>query len=344
MSTIEERFRNNEDIKELGGEYILKDDNERDMVLRSLQENAKKRLIARMEKDNCKADVYVGFINNTQVNAFAMKDEDSYYIGIYLGAIDELHRIHASLLNNTGVLDVLGVDKNNFDEITKCLVELEFLGFIFLVSHECNHINNGHLDFLSNKYSMPLIFEVDNKSIPREISFLDSQTLEYDADACGISNMFSDIYNAYMFKIDIGLEITMKNMYNILYSTVYSIYVFLRLLEDDFSLSEIENRSHPFLAMRMQSIFATIATGLSSMNNLELPIEEIGEILLRVINSVEGIEHSPLIVLYTNKVAWEHMKKVHNNWANVRPLLLPYCKRNDLAKFEELTLKFPLGE
>lgn len=163
-------------------------------------------------------NVYVDFINNPAYNAKAFKNENKYFIGLFIGLVFILRDYFYTIMSDSLWFDVIGnaskeekIDNlnwvkegyscTNFKDIPFGLLYHKvpkdhtrgafagiMLGFAyeFLTYHEFGHIYHGHLDYLQENQSIFAVSESVNKI--REAT--ERHLLEIDADIFAITSLF----------------------------------------------------------------------------------------------------------------------------------------------------------
>lgn len=158
-------------------------------------------------KRHTNIDIYLDFINNSEVNAVVAKFEGSYYIGINEGCLPVFNFLARKIAANPDILSEFGESggENNRSKVQYLLniypVEGEvkeepltqtrrylalaiYTQLILNVAfHELGHILNGHIDLISSaKVNFLEERQSDDDKVTRLQSY-DHQTLEIDADA-----------------------------------------------------------------------------------------------------------------------------------------------------------------
>ncbi len=152
--------------------------------------------------------IHFDFVNSGEINAWATRVEDKYFIGLTAGAMSMLHLIldrmlahpllfptigepdaedpnlpsvpwhipNAERLFNAGVRPILPKSR------ARCLYanHLADQAILFLVGHEVPHITRGHVDYLQYTTGSAFIAELGWSGTPE--GRLERQALEVDAD------------------------------------------------------------------------------------------------------------------------------------------------------------------
>jgi hypothetical protein len=153
--------------------------------------------------------IHFDFVYIGDVNAFACKENDQYFIGITSGTFVLLQLIFCRMVSDSRLLTHAGnpegeasdlpplaglvTDAQRMAEagmvISRPKTEPRWLyschllsqAALFMIGHEIAHITRGHVDYLNSKAGTPLLPEKGwNKSEP--IALIERQAMEADAD------------------------------------------------------------------------------------------------------------------------------------------------------------------
>src|ERR1039458_4389946 len=154
------------------------------------------------------AGVYFDFVRNPEINAFAFKSEDRYFIGITAGAFYMLELVIMRMLSDSRVFTIIGnpgeecelppltiyaphsqrmFKAGNIAQSPKTparhayAVNLIESAIRFLVGHEIAHITLGHVDYMKSKTGAALIAEVGARAADKE-RLIERQCMEIHAD------------------------------------------------------------------------------------------------------------------------------------------------------------------
>ncbi len=153
--------------------------------------------------------IYFDFVHNGNVNAWAWKEHNQYFIGITSGIFYLLQLIFCRMLSDSRVLTHVGDpggEASNLPLLSGLIPHAQRMceagsvpkppeteprwlyschlldqAVLFVLGHELAHITRGHVDYLGSKTGSPLLPEIGwNQSGP--IGEIERQTLEVDAD------------------------------------------------------------------------------------------------------------------------------------------------------------------
>jgi Peptidase family M48 len=171
-------------------------------------------LIKRARKARGLPPIHFDFIVNPQINAFAFRAADRYFIGINTGTIYMLRMVIGRMLSDPRVFSFIGEPSKedeklepikhyapNADEMVRTYQlttprddiralyasHLEDQAIMFFVGHEIAHISRGHVDYLLHQRSVLQAAELSNDAISDELQ-LERQSLEQDADRRSIQS------------------------------------------------------------------------------------------------------------------------------------------------------------
>lgn len=311
-------------------------------------------------------EIHFDFIYNDALNARATKYGDAYFIGIFTGAHWLIQDMFYKMFSTKSILPHLGNSSIESDEkktlnaiITDFGISMDFnennivyplddlryfyatayASFViqFLILHEIGHIVRGHNGYLSSLINGFVWSEVEgsvNKS--HGITFLDSQTLEMDADSFALNQSFlasaNFIDNPSLWdKQNPQLNLLYRNFPNALEHWTFAIYSFFRLLGfNEINLEKARQRSHPPPAIRMGMLCGNIE---SLLHYWKIPDKE--KIMSCIVESTIRAEKSFTDITFHNNqyglfaesyiLGKGYMFEIANNWNNVRPLLEPFA-------------------
>lgn len=322
MSSIDERFDSLTHF--LGGAYNLLDGSMLSASLIKIRSDAIQMIEEIRRQKPYFPEVYIGYINNQDVNAIAFKDQDNYFIGINTGTFLMLSDYFKMILPRSKTLNSLDGNVN---------LKIEILlqhSFRFLINHEYGHISSGHIDYEIDKSKSQYMFEM--AKLVDTNDGLDSQTLEMDADC---------------FAATRALESAMKHSVDLKTELIYlsfSTYMLFRIFgTGGYDLKTLDGYTHPHPGIRQHIIGATITTALIKYSNDQV-IDLYMRIHTEVFNDCEAVLNCihdksliPILVTYT-KEGWENTTNICNNWDKIRPLLEPFTKIA-LAPLEKMEFK-----
>jgi len=308
-------------------------------------------------------DYYIDFINDQSINAKA-----TFYKGIYLIGINystcyiltflfermmcsphilpeigditkevELPKLFNAQITGlfalNAALDLSNIPRPN-DETRLALSEtMTFEALTSLALHEYGHITNGHCDYLisfAEGFSFPEYATENKEDI--EISHLDFQTFEMDADSFSINHSIRLLHERkekWIFPAI--LNPILKEMKDHVYFYVYSTYTFWRLFgQQPYDLNNLTNSTHPPAFLRQKISLAVIATMYQGMPYLD----KIAEVSVKAVCDVEyafatiselGMQPDGNF-FEDNPIAKKHLDTIMANWNILRPKLEPFSK------------------
>jgi len=151
---------------------------------------------------------------------------------------------------------------------------LAWMAIQFIMEHEFAHVINGHVEWLNATTGIGALGETGASAIPN-LSNVDLQTLEFDADSYGAASLTRFTLQA----VPTGLWVNafLQTPAQILFSILFSLYCVFRLFHN--SPSQLNENflacgDHPPAFLRLYIVFATIAsfehfTGLFSKADLD---------------------------------------------------------------------------
>ncbi|WP_421830236.1 hypothetical protein [Larkinella sp.] len=149
----------------------------------------------------------VYFVDGTDVNAFAFKEDEEYFIGINEGTVLLLMKLFYRMLSHRDILPQIGdlskevsppkspdidineaTQKKREESIfpvdstrSQFAVALTYFAFRFILMHEYAHILKGHVDYLENKTGLAMVS--DNENLTEDVGGdWIRQAIEIDAD------------------------------------------------------------------------------------------------------------------------------------------------------------------
>ncbi|HHT0302228.1 TPA: hypothetical protein ACTW34_000669 [Raoultella planticola] len=326
-----------------------------------------------------------GFLQNESPNAAAIsfKNIKLDFVGINAGLYTTLYLIFTTLLSRSDFLPHVGhphkenssrvsdivipkkvTDANQGIFIPRCEIRSAYatvltgLAFEFILSHECSHLLNGHLDFVNNMRNNYL---AEDRYLSKDKKII-HQTIEMDADSCATSFMVNkllvliDRYKSPDFKENDTLHPALKEACKLAYTDETSSMISLNLaidtinkLMDEVSGAEwtLENQffwSHPMPAVRRYFNHVQI---WSALNVRDLPDELKNTITLESFknmmylnlawDNVKGdipTEHSIDIYnkIFNNPDVHKYYAMLRETWKEIRPELLPLKRGRFLAE------------
>jgi hypothetical protein len=142
--------------------------------------------------------VYVGYVENQRMNAFAFVRDGYGFVGLYPGSLVTIYSFFSNLLAHPCLFPAIGdpsneevwtsLDPAQIIRIPKDPARGAFAGLVsvlaidFLFAHEIGHLMHGHAEFINRKLGLDVLAEFDANRA-QTMDNLTSQTLEMDADS-----------------------------------------------------------------------------------------------------------------------------------------------------------------
>ena len=241
------------------------------------------------------AKVYV-YDDEEGINAFAIKQDDVYYIGISKDTFIELRRWFDMWLSYEDTYEVLNLKSRNREELFNIMYNYSLA---FLVTHECFHILQGHCDCPNNAGSF--LFE-QSKDKKDENSLFD-QALEVCADCgamavCAVRMLYDDKDK------DVWEE-----KCKILSFSVYSVFKKFSEYEeydfDEFMESSLYKYDHPHAGIRFQFVIKMLNNSVKHMKGIDLEYNIANSYIRfeRKILNIQEMKELFTIIAYTEKGA-----------------------------------------
>lgn len=288
--------------------------------------------------------VNVHCAKSKEINAFAKKIGDDYYLGILKGVFDKLHMHVEEYVFDEEFSKVPEIGKVMPERMTHIITEH---CFDYLIFHEFFHIMNGHCDYASSIG----ISELCEASEECSENSMIRQTLEYDADCCSISSIVNEFFRNFVISMpgmpDMIGKVSIDSVVQFVSSLLISIYIFTSWMNVqhytmEMTEEKLERMTHPLPGARVFYMWLTVGTVL-----YRIPFyndDEKEEISNRSLDSVfdftnrfSDIAYPGYIKQSLNEVGIKHLQKVHDNWKSVREKLEVHY--NNLAPYEEIDFK-----
>jgi hypothetical protein len=220
-------------------------------------------------------------IRSGSFNAFAATRKEADFIGMNIGVCLILNNLFLRMMAHPGVLPKVGnsssemapavsngvpldvgINKPPFFGVERVVpndpvradyaLKLAFIARIFIIEHELCHIFNGHVDWLNDRHRSNALGEVGASLIPN-LSYLDLQTLEMDADCYGSSHTLLSIFRSDPAKV---LSNPFMSTYSAaLYAVAFALYSVFRLFHNRPLAPDIElvgGGDHPPAVLRVR--------------------------------------------------------------------------------------------
>lgn len=283
--------------------------------------------------------------NKNDINAFAGKIDEDYYIGILKGVFLNLKNHIKGFVEAEEFEEIPEIGKCNPKAILDSLVENVLDFFVF---HEFFHIMNGHCDLIKQMG----INELCEKNSSCSSGGMDLQTMEFDADCCAVASMVNEYFRMHFMAIDSmenmsgrpNINSTIQFLSGLLISTyiVNSWLNTIKMETSEITEERLEKMTHPLPGTRTIYMWATINTALINSNIYsDEEIDQISErsygALLAFMKEFSDIAYPGFLKIAFENIGLEHLQKLNDNWKKVRELLTVHY--DDLAPYEQIDFK-----
>ncbi|TCP94454.1 hypothetical protein C8J42_101920 [Sphingomonas sp. PP-CE-1A-559] len=206
------------------------------------------------------------------------------------------------------------------------------LGERFIFEHEATHVRHGHVDWAQSRFGAQPFDELRMASV-NQLSGLDLQTLEFDADCGGIQGVMEFIYTipGKMGKDAPPGWAHFGDMRNLIKATSFAIYTCCQIFADatdDDPLDVILTRSHPPATFRMHCVSGQLFTVIGTHFYSHMHADLFSAVL-------EGISeaHMAWQEVFGGSETWHELRTRHedrnrellqmlqDNWATLYPSL-----------------------
>lgn len=283
------------------------------------------------DKNNHHPYINIYCTSALDINAFAVKIDNEYYMGICKGLLIFLKERIKNLVEDDAFSSIPEISM----VIPEIIVKVIFDNCIkFMCFHEFFHINNGHCD-LAQKLGINELCETST-NFDTEYAMI-VQTLEYDADCCAIAALVNEqirmhkmvcinlkYYNTNGF-VDSTIQFLSSSLIGLytLYNWINNVY------HDDLIPTEdlLESMKHPVPGLRVNYIainafYALRCAGFFTEEDMERIVESTLNSLSCFIKSYNDVASSKFMSIIKTEVGINHLQKVHDNWEQVREMLL----------------------
>lgn len=353
-------------IKKLGGRYKLETE-KRDPTYLLFCRDIGLEIINHMKKSYSLPDIHLDFIDNDKsFNAVAFKREKSYFIGINTETVNRLHIFFKYIMSFPEVLSSIGnskneiapknIDLNNFNRIIepKDKFRMDYSEQLlnsalqFLILHELGHIINGHVDLIEEWSGIPFISEMADTAEKSDISKLDFQTLEFDADSFATNIGLQIIFIQYKTKEQLQEHVQpfFKSLEDAIFLWSFSTYAIFRFLDTNkYDFNGLDNYLHPYPGIRQHSVLDNIYSILEDseylqefdLNKSDYNLKHRGFLkgAIELENAIKIIKKGPITWDFLNEIqsypvsdtytdeGLTSLYQIQNNWRNIRPQLKP---------------------
>ena len=304
------------------------------------QEKTLKNINTESGKYHPYVNVYCADTND--INAFAGKVDDEYFIGILKGVFLNIGNHIKNYVEDECFEKIPEVGKCYPKAIMNNLVEncLDFFTF-----HEFFHVMNGHCDLIKEMG----INELCEENTECSSRGMDLQTMEYDADCCAISSIVNEYFRIQYMAINsidgMSGRPNIDSTIQFISGLLIAIYILnswlntLRITDQEITEEKLEKMTHPLPGTRTLYLWSTVNTVIYGLNvysrdEIEQIADRSYESVFTFIKEFSAIAYPGFLMASFNKVGVRHLQKIHNNWKNVRELLtVHYC---DLPPYEDV--------
>ena len=252
-----------------------------------------------------------------EVNAFAIKQNEEYCIGISVETFRVLKQWFNTWMNFDKTYDVLNLHYRKKETIIYIMYNYSLL---FLAMHECFHILFGHCDC---PYNMGKFLFEQSKQTKQEDALFE-QSLETSADTAAIIACVVKMMNE-----DKSQEVWEEKS-RILLFTVYSVFKIFSEYEcydfDEFIEDDLYKYDHPHAGLRFKIVIRVLDYSVKFLKEKNLDAEIINEYIRfeKEILEIESLKKMLTSIAYTSKGS-EHIKTLLQKWNDVRESFEPYA-------------------
>lgn len=308
---------------------------------------AEEKVLKNINSESGKYHPYINVFcaDKNDINAFAGKVDEDYYMGILKGVFLNLKKHIKDFVEAEEFELIPEIGKCNPEAILNSLMGniLDFFTF-----HEFFHIMNGHCDLIKEMD----ISELCEENLECSSKGMDLQTMEFDADCCAVASIVNEYFRMQFMVInnmkDMVGRPNIDSTIQFLIGLLISIYIvnswlnMIRMSAYEITEEYLEKMTHPLPGTRAIYTWATVNTVVGNLNIYsDEEIEQISERSYKALSAFmeefSDIAYSGFLKVAFDDVGLEHLQKIHNNWEKVRELLtVHYC---GLAPYEHMDLK-----
>lgn len=225
---------------------------------------------------------------------------------------------------------------------------LTITSFHFLIAHEIAHLSNGHLAWMNSILQDSFISEVTGNNCS-PLSAITQQTLEMDADASAVKQLFTAIYTIHMNHAEVTKGMNEESLHvhnaaygkpeNIIYLLIYVSTIFFRIFDEaHWNKHSLSVSSHPPSPFRNIWVASTLQELIKGNIGADLAnkVTEIGAeaykdaalALGRLTNDKPNIDG--LRGAISDEYSY-YLSSLLKHWGKIRPNLEPFSKGGRLA-------------
>jgi hypothetical protein len=311
----------------------------------------------------------IGILKSLDVNALAASFDEEDFIGINAGTIMYILNLCDALLSHPDLLKHVGEPiSERYDETfdpRRGLTDPDWLrarwrstqpndprrrgyarilgvqALIFVFLHELGHVEHGHVDWVCGATGLRAMVERPSGAGP-DLSGLDSQTLEMDADCFAASTMAHAPADQAWTRIVSSLVREPSPFQDASYVWLFASQIFFRAIAADNAVQEPFRLPHPPPQFRQRYISPT---GLEVVRKyyperLNDFVHTSAHAFMEVERAFCALSREPfrMQVVTTGGKTWPvgwhegliHLERLLQNWKILRPQLLPLVRRGGL--------------
>jgi len=199
-----------------------------------------------------------------------------------------------------------------------------------LFSHEYQHIDGGHLHFLSQEQKKSSIFEFGDAPETRDEELL-FQALELDADAASVRWSLKIVMDARynLWRYDPCLRSYLQEPEMALRTWLFALITMFRLTHEHHVRSGEPFRKHPpplmrlaFMRPMVEYLFSSYPIQINPLSLFEIVFDEVQRGFCAVSQELPRREGFSNV---SSKPFREHMNAVISTWRRIRPELIALC-------------------
>ena len=307
-------------------------------------EGVKSVIIKNKNPDASKYHPYINVYcvnDDNEINAFAKKIDQEYYVGILKPVFDKLSTHIEDYVMDEEFSNIPEIGKTKADIMVKVMTEY---CMDYLIFHEFFHIINGHCDY-GQILGINELCEVSEEYCENSMI---RQTLEYDADCCAIASIVNEFFRNSVVTIpgmhEMVGRVSIDSVIQFIGGLLVAIYIItswmnmVRYTIVEMKEERLEKMTHPLPGMRVLYMWATVSTVLSRVPFYNK--KEKDEIIERSLNTVfdfidrfKWMAYPGYLKQSLDTASLKHIQKVHDNWKEVREKLTIHY--GGLAPYEE---------
>ena len=305
--------------------------------------------------------IYIGYVENLDINAVAFEREGQDFVGLYAGAVVHIYRHFGALLCNCTFVPSIGSPDAeahdprslNYADGEQSMVPndpqrrsyarlLSRLACDFLLNHEFGHLINGHLKLMKALSGTACFAELDAVGTGT-FGSLSRQALEMDADCFavqqGVLALLECVNNP--SALPESSRCWYSSVDEALRTWTLAIYGLLRLFDGSpTDLDHLEAGPHPPPPIRAMMASATAMEVLKSRGHSDHERRcsaAFSYAMVEVERATAEQRGAPsidprFILPATDVLAIAHVGRLEQHWTNVvRPQLVPHARGGRLA-------------